>query len=368
MPRSIDGGASGDLSAFDALERPPTGLVTVVVPARNEEASIEQCLRSVTSQDYRDLQILVVDSCSSDRTVEVVEGIARRDGRVELIECPARSIPRALNTALSAARGRWLVRVDAHSTIPEDYVRRAVEHLRDGGWGGVGGRKNGVGQTAAGHAIAAAMGSRFGVGGSVYHHGTAARTVNHIPFGSYPTDVVRSLGGWDERLAANEDFEFDHRLREAGHRLLFDPSMEITWSCRQSIPDLFRQYRRYGRAKATVVRLHPDSLTLSHLAPPALVASVAVAGVAALRRPLAALLPLLPYGACLAAASIVTARRVEAASARVRVPVAFMAMHVGWGLGFWEGVASMLRRGGTIALRAPADPSAGNLPAWSVGG
>src|SRR5207249_2496031 len=125
---------------------------------------------------------------------------------------PAGSIPRSLNVALQAARGAWLVRIDAHATVPPDYVSRAVAHLRRDGVGGVGGRKDGEGVTPAGKAVAAAMASKFGVGDSAYHWATSVREVDHIPFGAYPTQLARRLGGWDERLTVNQDFEFDYRV------------------------------------------------------------------------------------------------------------------------------------------------------------
>jgi len=312
-------------------------LVTVVIPARNEERFIGPCLDAVLAQDEPRLQVVVVDGDSEDRTAEIVRRRAVEDPRVELVENPARIIPVALNLALAAARGRYLVRIDAHATVPDDYVRRAVEHLRTGRWGGVGGRKDGVGVTPAGAAVAAAMASPFGVGGSTYHHGTEVQPVEHIPFGAYPTALARELGGWDERLAVNQDFEFDVRVRAAGHQLLFDPGLVILWHCRQSIGDLFRQYKRYGRGKVRVARLHPRSLRVRHLMAPALVASFALIGAFSVVRPRRALAALTPYLAALGVAGATTARRVDP-PARPYVPAAFAAMHIGWGIGFWHGV------------------------------
>ena len=309
-------------------------LVTVLVPARNEEGAIGACLKSILAQDYRNLQVIVVDGVSSDATRPIVEALAVRDPRLEMITVERRSIPASLNAGLASARGRWLVRVDAHSTVPADYVRLAVARLGEGCWGGVGGRKDGVGRTPAGRAIAAAMGSKFGVGNSLYHHGTAKTEVDHVPFGAYPVELARRVGGWDERLTANEDFEFDYRLRKAGERLLFDPELAITWESRQSVRDLFRQYYRYGRGKADVAALHPASLQLRHLAPPAFVVYGAAAGLVATARPGRATLMLLPYVTALVAASAMTARGLDGSSERVNVPLAFLAMHVGWGSGF----------------------------------
>jgi glycosyltransferase involved in cell wall biosynthesis len=320
--------------------------VTVVIPARDEERFIGACLDSVLAQRYRRLQVLVVDGASTDTTVEIVKGYAARDDRVELLHNPRGIIPVSLNVALAAARGRWLVRVDSHATVPPDYVGRAVEHLRTGRWGGVGGRKDGRGVTDAGRAVAAVMASPFGVGNSTYHYGTDPQPVEHIPFGAYPTELCRALGGWDERLRVNQDFEFDWRVRDAGHELLFDPELRIDWYCRQSIGDLFRQYRRYGRGKVRVAALHPRSVRLRHLAAPALVVwLVAVAAIAAIRRrPSSAVLGLAHYAAGVALATARTAGDVDPAARRY-VPGGFAAMHIGWGIGFWEGILDLVRVG-----------------------
>lgn len=315
-------------------------LVTVVIPARDEERTIGGALDSVVQQTHRRLQIVVVDDGSTDGTAEIVRSRAADDRRIELLTSTRRGIPAALNQGLDVARGSWLVRVDAHATVDEDYVARLVTHLQRGGWGGVGGRKDGVGETSQGRAIAVAMGSRFGVGNSKYHYATEVEEVDHLPFGAYRVDVVRRLGGWDERLVANEDYEFDYRLRQSGERLLLDPEIVIAWKCRQSVPELWRQYVRYGRGKADVAMLHPESLRLRHLAPPLLVAWVASAALAGARRPGRAVAMVGPYLAGLTAATVVTSRRLDRPRDAVHLPGAFLAMHVGWGVGFWRGLVS----------------------------
>ncbi len=319
-------------------------LVTVVIPARNEERFIRRCLESVQAQHHDRLQIIVVDGASEDRTVEIIEECARTDARIELLRNPDRVIPRSLNLALHSARGVWLVRVDAHATIPPDYVGRAVEHLSTQRWGGVGGRKTGVGVTSAGRAIAHAMASRFGVGNSIYHYGTTAQVVEHVPFGAYPVELARELAGWDESLRVNQDFEFDYRVRLSGRQLLFDPLLDIDWHCRQSVPDLYRQYQRYGRGKVVVGGKHPRSLRLRHLMAPALVAELTVAAVLGARRPSWGLALLAPYAIALSAATATTAAQLEDRAARRWLAPAFAAMHLGWGVGFWQGMGDLALR------------------------
>ncbi|SFE04056.1 glycosyltransferase family 2 protein [Blastococcus tunisiensis] len=311
-------------------------LVTVVIPARNEQAAIGPCLDSVLAQDWTNLQVIVVDGDSDDDTAAIVASYTARDPRVELLPNPQRVIPVGLNLALAEAKGEWLVRIDAHAAVPPDYVRRAAEHLMTGRYGGVGGRKDGVGRTPAGKAIAAVMASRFGVGGSTYHHGTTVAEVEHVPFGAYPVAVARALGGWDEQLRVNQDFEFDHRVREAGHTILFDPALRIDWESRQSISDFAKQYHRYGGGKVNVAIKHPESLKPRHLAAPALVLQVAVALAALVSgRPGRAAVVISPYAVALAAGYATTAPGLEPGARRFVVP-AFLAMHLGWGIGFWR--------------------------------
>lgn len=321
--------------------------VTVVIPARNEEVALRACLDSIRRQREQSLQILVVDGESDDGTRELVLNYAKEDERIEILDNPFRTVPYALNIALEKAAAEVLVRVDAHATVPPDYVARAADLLETGQWGGVGGVKRGVGRTRAGQAIAAAMASPFGVGGSIYHYGTERREVDHIPFGAYPVALARAVGGWGEEFTVNQDFEFDQRIRQSGRPLLFDPNLVIDWECRQSLRDLFRQYRRYGKGKVKVMARHPRSVRPRHLLPPALVAYGGALAIAVFlpgtdRRLLAAAAA--PYPLAVLAAAGKTSGNVADPGAGLYLPGAFIAMHVGWGVGFWEGVWARMRR------------------------
>ncbi len=335
--------AAGATHAPDAVG--PAPAVTVVVPARNEVTTIDACLDSVLAQTGVSFEVVVVDNGSDDGTTERLRERAASDARLVVLTNPRPSIPASLNVAVAAARGAWLVRVDAHSTIPAGYLAHAVRRLEEGRWVGVGGRKVARGRTPTGRAIAAVLNSRLAVGGSVYHYGTTETVVDHIPFGAYPTATVRALGGWDEDVPNNEDFEFDQRLRTRGE-LLFDPALEISWHARETVGQLFRQYRRYGRGKPLVAVRHPGSVRIRHLAPPALALWLGAAALIARRRPGVAAVALAPYALAVGAAAAAIAPSAPPGTDVRAVPAALVAMQVGWGLGFWEGVLSLVRRGG----------------------
>ncbi len=327
-------------------------LVTVVVPVRNEGGTLRRCLDSILGQTYRNLQVVVVDGESTDDTVAIVEEYAAVDPRVELVVNPRRIVPSSLNRALDVARGVWWVRNDGHSTLAPDYVERAVDHLRTGRWGGVGGRKDAVADTDQGRAVAAALASPFGVGNSTYHHGTTEQVVDHIPFGTYPVAVVRELDGWDEDMVTNQDYEFDYRVRRSGRELLFDPALRIDWRCPSSVRAFARQYRRYGRGKVNTLLRHPESGALRHYVAPALVAGLVLGVLLAPFRRFRALAaaPFVAYGLALAAASALTARTVAGVRARLSLPAAFAAMHLGWGVGFWQELWTVVREHGPGAV------------------
>jgi succinoglycan biosynthesis protein ExoA len=341
----------------DSTPPDPDELVTIVIPVRDEESSIEECLASVLAQDHQALQILVVDGGSRDRTVALVRDLQSREPRIDLLSNPQGQIPTSLNMGLASAQGQWLVRVDGHSTVPEDYVRVLVGHLRTGRWGGVGGRKDGAADTPRGRAIAAALGSRAGVGNSAYHYASRPQETDHVPFGAYPVELLRGLGGWNEDLVANEDYEMDHRIRLQGKRLLLDPAVRVRWRSRETLRALARQYLRYGRGKADVVRAHPRSIQLRHMAAPLLVAGVL---------PWLALLVLAPWVAAaiaglyltlVVASAIAAARTAGGLRDAPAVAAAIITMHIAWGLGFWSGMLAPGRKRSRSGIGTQRQPT-----------
>jgi succinoglycan biosynthesis protein ExoA len=142
--------------------------VSVIMPVRNERAYIERSLGAVLSQDYPAtlMEIIVADGMSSDGTREILRQMAERDPRVRLLDNPRSTAPCALNLATEASRGDVVIRVDGHCEVAPDYVSRCVSHLLEDGVDGVGGCLVTVGEDERAKAIAAAMGSPFGVGGT----------------------------------------------------------------------------------------------------------------------------------------------------------------------------------------------------------
>jgi GT2 family glycosyltransferase len=314
------------------------------MPAFNEEDSVVGAIESVLTQSYTDLELFVVDGGSTDSTATLVSQLAVCEPRVRLLQNPQRLIPHALNIGLAEARGRFVARVDAHATISRTYLERGVANLdSDPGLGAVGGRRIGVADNPTGRAVAAALSTPFGVGDSINHYGTVDQDTDHASFGVFRTDVVRQVGGWDEGLPVNEDVDLDHRILRAGYRILFDPEMLIFWHVQTTLRGLGRQYRRYGRGKAAMVRKNGvAAVRPRHLAAPGLILMLAGAAAAgAIGRRRAAGMLALPYPAALGVAVTFTRRRDRAQEDvdGLRLAASFATMHVAWGLGFLEGIS-----------------------------
>lgn len=255
--------------------------VTVVMPVRNEADHIGPALRCVLTQDYpaEQMEVLVADGQSTDGTREVVAGFASADPRVRLIDNPGRIVPTGINAAMRQARGAVVVRVDGHCEIAPDYVRRCVAHLQEGQADGVGGPIDTIGETWMARAIAAAMSSSFGVGGSAFRV-LKDRTllVDTIAFPAYTRDVVERAGPYDEELVRNQDDEYNYRLRKLGAKLLLAADVRSQYYSRASLGKLWKQYFQYGYWKVRVMQKHPRQMRLRQFVPPLFVLAVAVAG------------------------------------------------------------------------------------------
>jgi succinoglycan biosynthesis protein ExoA len=175
--------------------------------------------------------------------------------------------PAGLNAAIGATSGEVVVRVDGHSQLSPGYIRRAVETMARTGAVNVGGIQDAVGETPFEQAVAAAMTSWLGTGGSRFHVGGAEGPVDTVYLGVFRRDPIEAVGLFDEHLVRNQDYELNIRLRKAGGTIWFDPELSVIYRPRGSLRALAKQYFEYGWWKAEVARMHPTSLKLRQLAP-----------------------------------------------------------------------------------------------------
>lgn len=232
-------------------------------------------MRSILAQDHRgEIELVIAESVDP-------AGTAARFPKARVIRNPEGSAAAGLNRAVAASRNPVVVRCDAGSTLPPDYISTAAATLARTGAANTGGRQAPVGTTAFERAVALAMTSRLGAGGARYRVGGKSGPVDTVYLGVFRRDALEAAGGFDESLERNQDYELNWRLRERGEKVWFDARLAAGYRPRGSPAALARQYFDYGYWKRIVLRRHPASLRPRQLAAPLLVFVLAASGLAA---------------------------------------------------------------------------------------
>jgi glycosyltransferase involved in cell wall biosynthesis len=242
------------------------------MPVLNERAYVEDAVRTVLTQEYAGEQDLVLAlGPSTDGTTELVEKLSKEDPRVSFVHNPGTDIPVGLNLAIASTAHPIIVRVDAHSELAPGYTTRAVETLARTGAANVGGVMVANGKTPFQTAVARAYNSKFGLGGASYHSGGKEGPAESAYLGVFQRDILAEVGGYDESLRRGEDWELNLRIREAGHKVWFDPELKVTYWPRENWRKLTRQFFTTGVWRGELVRRHPRHTPLRFFAPPLLV-------------------------------------------------------------------------------------------------
>ncbi len=323
---------------------PVDAAVSVIMPVLNEERHLAEAVQAVLDQRYGgEVEVVLALGPSTDRTDEMARALAAADPRVRWVPNPSGRTPDALNAAVAAARHDVVVRVDGHGVLDRDYVATAVHLLRETGAANVGGLMAAEGTTPFEQAVAAAMTSPFGVGSAAFHVGGTPGPADTVYLGVFRRRWLEAVGGYDPEFTRAQDWEMNHRIRQAGGLVWFSPALRVTYRPRSTVRALARQYRDYGRWRRVVARTHKGTINLRYLAPPVAVIGSLVGIAGAVVTPWTLLLP----GGYLAVVAVGTAvaGRGLPAPALVRLPVALMTMHLSWGWGFVTSPASLVPTG-----------------------
>jgi len=256
-----------------------------------------------------------------------------------VIDNPGGSIPAGLNRAIKTSTGAVILRLDAHSAPYPDYVEKSVAALEAGKGENVGGvwEIHPGSETRIARSIALAAGHPLGVGDALYRHAKEAASVDTVPFGSYRRNLVEKIGGYDETLLVNEDYEFNARIRKTGGKIWLDPTIRSVYFARPSLSALAKQYFRYGFWKFKMLRRYPGTLRWRQALPPVFVSSLVVVFILTLFRPFLGLLlicELLVYFGVLELVSLQLAFKRKEFFLIFGLPLAIAVMHAAWGGGF----------------------------------
>jgi glycosyltransferase involved in cell wall biosynthesis len=207
--------------------------VSIIIPCKNEEKFIAKCLDSILIQDFakENLEVLVIDGASEDKTKEIVRSYARKYPFIKLLENAQKYTPFGLNIGVKAAQGDIIMRMDAHAGYENDYIAKCVKYSQESGADNVGGRIRTVpaDQTSEAKAVAICLSHPFGVASSFRLGSANPREVDTVFGGCYKKEVFKKIGYFNEKLLRSQDYEFNLRLRAAGGKIIMFPDILATY-------------------------------------------------------------------------------------------------------------------------------------------
>jgi succinoglycan biosynthesis protein ExoA len=317
--------------------------VSVIVPCYNEELTVTLLLEAIRIQTFpiKRLEVIIADALSTDKTRKKIKQYLQKnqDLSIQIIDNPKRTIPAAINQAVNVAKGVFIVRLDAHSIPNPNYIELCVRILKEGYascvggvWDIVPGDKSWIARS-----IAAAASHPLGVGDAQYRFTKNSGFVDTVPFGAFRKDLFLKIGGFNEDLLTNEDYEFFTRVRKKHGKIWIDPAIRCTYFARKDLKALAQQYWRYGFWKYRMLVKYPDTLRWRQALPPLFVFSLIVLGLSSIlfRYALWALICLLVfYAIALIGTSIRSSVKKGDPGLIIGMPISIACMHFSWGTGF----------------------------------
>lgn len=240
--------------------------VSIIIPCRNEEKFIGQCLDSIIKQDYPKeiLEVLVVDGASQDKTRKIVESY-----KLKLLDNPQKFTPFGLNIGIKNAKGEVIIRMDAHANYEKDYISQCVKYLREYNADNVGGviRTLPSQDTTEAKAIAAVLSSSLGAASLFRLGAKKPGEVDTVFGGCYKKEVFSKVGLFDERMIRSQDIEFNKRLKKAGGKIILVPDIVSVYYPQSTFKGFLKHNFSDGFWVTYPLKFGVRYFSLRHLAP-----------------------------------------------------------------------------------------------------
>ncbi len=324
--------------------------ISFVVIALNEAKTLDTLLDCLKRQTYPHeyIEVLLIDGMSSDQTKEKM--ISFRDSvhdfkHIEVLDNPKKTLPCGWNIALDNIHGDAVLRVDAHVTIPDNFIELNVADLVKGE-NICGGKVISIpaDDTRWNKTLNAAENSMFGGSFADFRHAEKAQYISTAAFAIYRKEIFDKLGRYNELLARTEDNEMHYRMKRAGYRFYYDPEIVSYRKTRASFSKLLKQKYLNGYWIGRTLGVEPRCFSLYHFAPFVYVMAIILTtlfAIAGNNWPMIALW--CSYGVL---DLIMTASAIIGSKERniyfVCLPIMFPMLHIWYGAGTIVGICRML--------------------------
>ncbi len=244
--------------------------VSVVIPIFNEEKHIEKLISSISKQDYNleNVEVIFVDGNSTDKTIELLnKAVESTNIQYRIINNPKRLTPISVNMGIKEAKYEIIIRLDAHSEYPENYISKCVYYLNKTGADNVGCLFDTVGEGKNGKAIENILKSRFGVGNSGFRTNAQSGYTDTVPYGTFKKSLFDRIGYFNEELIRSEDNEINYRIIKNGGKVYLFNDISIIYHPRSSVSKLMKMAFQNGKWVLYTSYLMPGSMKLRHFIP-----------------------------------------------------------------------------------------------------
>lgn len=311
--------------------------ISIIIPVLNEEKHIEELLTSVYTANDCSIEVFVCDAGSTDQTISILKNL--RFPNLHIEHNPQKFVSFAFNNTFPKTKGKYIALLGAHAYYPKHYFDHAIHYLQTE-CDVVGGPLIQLGKTTSGKAIALAMSSKFGVGGTEFRTEKKKMLVDSVAFAVYKREIFEHIGLLDETLLRNQDDELHYRMNAHGYKLLMVPEMECSYYVRDSYSALFNQYFQYGLYKPLVFAKVKSGIRLRHVIPSLFVAYLVSIPLLWLLFGGVAIVPLCVY---FSLAIIMAARTSSSFGSITNMVAAFITLHLSYGIGFLLGLPKYFR-------------------------
>ena len=255
--------------------------VSIIITARNEEKYLPMLFEDILNQTFplQNIEVVLMDSNSTDNTRLVMEEFKKNNETLSVqIVTNERQIQAAgFNEGVKHATGDVVLKIDAHSRIPADFVQKNVDEILAGAYV-CGGNRPTVVDSDDDFSKTLHIVEESALGSSIanYRKSDVKRKVNSIFHGMYRKEVFDKVGLADERLLRTEDNEFHYRVRKAGYDIIFNPEIESYQYIRPTFTKMIQQKFANGYWIGLTSHVCRDCLSLFHFGPGVFVATLLV--------------------------------------------------------------------------------------------
>lgn len=323
-------------------------VISFVVVAYNAEKNIGKLFACLQRQTYPHdkIEVILVDGNSSDRTKALMTEFAEgaQFPRIVVLDNPGRTLPCGWNVALAEVRGEAVLRLDAHATMPDDFIEKNVLNMEKGETITCG-RVESILDDANSwkRTVNLAENSMFGGSAASFRRAEKPGYVSTGAFAMYRKAVFDAAGAYNEHLARTEDNEMHYRMKQAGHQFYFDPAIVSYRQTRPSFGKLLKQKYLNGYWIGLTMGVEPRCFSLYHFVPFVFVLGILFTTVLTLFGiwHLAALMWALYAVVAVAMAVLSAIGSPDRSLYCVLLPAMFLCLHVAYGLGTLIGVVKM---------------------------